>query len=136
MTWPSPTCSRMRRICSSATDAAFQAMSQPQMSSRKRVRICVPYGVCTTSGWNWMPYSCCSVSSNAATGDSDDDASAVMPGGASYTVSRWLIQHACSAGRPASRRPGSVTVSRERPNSPTSAPSTLPPRFSTMACMP
>ena len=30
-----------------------------------------------------MPYSWRSVSSNAATGDSDDDASAVMPGGAS-----------------------------------------------------
>ena len=42
MTWPSPTCSRMRRICSSATDAAFQSMSQPAMSSRKRVRIWVP----------------------------------------------------------------------------------------------
>ena len=42
ITLPSPTCSRMRRICSSATEAAFQPMSQPQMSSRKRVRICVP----------------------------------------------------------------------------------------------
>ena len=32
----------------------------------------------------------------------------MKPGGASYTVSRCDIQHACSAGVPASRRPGSA----------------------------
>ena len=54
-------------------------------------------------------------------------ASAVKPGGGSNTVSRCDIQHDCSAGVPASSRPGSATVSCERPNSPTSAPSTRPP---------
>ena len=43
----------------------------------------MPYGVCTTSGWNWMPYSPRSTSSSAATGDCVDDASAVKPGGGS-----------------------------------------------------
>ena len=75
-------------------------------------------------------------SSTAATGDSVEDASAVNPGGASKTVSRCDIQHDCSAGVPASSRPGSDTVRRERPNSPTSAPSTRPPAVSTSACMP
>ena len=74
--------------------------------------------------------------SSAATGDSVDEASAVNPSGASNTVSRWLIQQLCSAGRPSSRRPGSFTVRVERPNSPTSAPSTRPPRLSTIACIP
>ena len=58
------------------------------------------------------------------------------PGGAANTVSRCDIQHDCSAGVPASSRPGSDTVSRERPNSPTSAPSTRPPAVSTSACIP
>ena len=126
----------MRATCSSITDSALQAMSQPQMSRRKVSRICVPYGVCTTSGWNWIPYRPRSASSIAATGDSVDDASAVKPGGASKTVSRWLIQQDCSSGVPARSRPGSLTVRRERPNSPTSAPSTRPPSSSTIACMP
>jgi hypothetical protein len=111
-------------------------MSQPQMSSRKRRSTSVPYGVCTTSGWNWMPYSARSVSSNAATGDSDDDASATAPAGGSKTVSRWLIQQGCSEGSPASSRPCSLTVRVERPNSPTAAPSTRPPSSSAIACIP
>ena len=136
ITWPSPTWARIRSICSSAIEAADQSIERPQMSRRKVSRICVPYGVCTTSGWNWIPYRPLSRCSRAATGDSVDDASAVKPGGASKTVSRWLIQQDCSAGRPASRRPGSATFSCERPNSPTSAPSTRPPSSSTMACIP
>ena len=106
------------------------------MSSRKVVSTCWPYGVWTTSGWNWIPYRPRSTSSTAATGDSVELASGVKPGGASNTVSRCDIQHCCSAGVPASRRPGSETVSVERPNSPTSAPSTRPPSVSTSACMP
>ena len=59
------------------------------------------------------------------------------PAGASKTVSRWLIQHCCSAGSPASRRPPPlVRVSSVRPNSPASAPSTRPPSAWTIACIP
>jgi hypothetical protein len=36
-------------------EVALHVLSQPQMSVRKRSRIALPYGVCTTSGWNWMP---------------------------------------------------------------------------------
>ncbi len=64
------------------------------------------------------------------------DASAVKPGGGVKTVSRWLIQQACSAGSPASSRPGSVTVSVERPYSPVAALSTVAPWSSAMSCMP
>ena len=83
-----------------------------------------------------MPYRPRATSSTAATGDSVEDASAAKPAGASYTVSRCDIQHACVSGVPASSRPGFDTVSCERPNSPTSAPSTRPPSVRTSACMP
>ena len=125
MTWPSPTCSRMRSTCSSTIDAADHVRSAPQTSARKCLRTSWPYGVWTTSGWNWMPYICRSTDSNAATGDCVDDASAVKPGGGAKTVSRCDIQHVCSRGRPLNSRPGSRTVSSERPNSPTSAPCDL-----------
>jgi hypothetical protein len=55
ITRPSPTCARIAAICSSMIDAALHVRSQPQMSDRNVVRICCPYGVCTTSGWNWIP---------------------------------------------------------------------------------
>ena len=55
MTLPSPTCARMRAICSSTIDAADHVMSQPQTSRRKCVSTSWPYGVWTTSGWNWIP---------------------------------------------------------------------------------
>ena len=50
MTLPAPTCSRIRRIWSSTTEAADQVRSQPHTSVRNLVRISRPYGVCTTSG--------------------------------------------------------------------------------------
>ncbi len=75
-------------------------------------------------------------SSTAATGDALEDASAVKPGGASNTVSRWDIQQVCSRGIPASSTPGAETVRSERPNSPTSACSTRPPSSCTSSCIP
>ena len=77
-----------------------------------------------------------SVDSNAATGEAVEDASAANPGGGANTVSRWDIQQLCCAGVPASNRPGSATVSSERPNSPTSAPSTRPPSSRAISCIP
>ncbi len=68
--------------------------------------------------------------------DAVEDASGVNPGGASKTVSRCDIQHDWSAGSPSNSRPCSRTVSCDRPNSPTSAPSTLPPSLSASSCMP
>ena len=76
------------------------------------------------------------VDSNAATGDAVDEASAVNPGGGANTVSRWDIQQVCSSGVPASSLPVWLTVSWDRPNSPTSAPSIRPPRASASNCIP
>ena len=73
----------MRRTCSSTIPAGDQVSSQPHASVRKRVRISVPYGVWTTSGWNWIPKIDRSRSSIAATGEALEDASAVNPGGGS-----------------------------------------------------
>ncbi len=42
ITLPSPTCSRIRRTCSSTIEAADQVRSQPHTSVRKRVRISWP----------------------------------------------------------------------------------------------
>ena len=92
-------------------DDRRRASTAPR-SRRRRRGTCaapaLPCGVCTTSGWNWIPYRPRSTDSNAATGEAGEDASAVKPGGGSKTVSRWLIQQVCSAGRPASSRPGSL----------------------------
>ena len=44
------------------------------------------------------------VLSKAATGEPGLEASAVNPGGASKTESRWLIQHCCSVGQPGEQR--------------------------------
>ena len=44
MTFASPTCARMRAICSSTIDAADQVMSQPQTSPRKRLSTSWPVG--------------------------------------------------------------------------------------------
>ena len=52
---PSPTWARIASICSSITDLGLQVRSHPHTSSRKFVRTCWPYGVWTTSGWNWIP---------------------------------------------------------------------------------
>ena len=55
ITWPLPTCSRVVRIDSSTKLAAVQSPEQPATSKRKLRSSWLPCGVCTTSGWNWMP---------------------------------------------------------------------------------
>ena len=45
---------RARPARRSPTPATTRS-SQPATSRRKRSRISVPYGVWTTSGWNWIP---------------------------------------------------------------------------------
>jgi hypothetical protein len=51
----SPTWARIDSTCSAMTEAGDQRSRQPAISRRKRVRISLPYGVWTTSGWNWIP---------------------------------------------------------------------------------
>ena len=46
---------RMRRTCSSMIEAGVQVGRQPQPRNRKSRRTSMPFGVWTTSGWNWTP---------------------------------------------------------------------------------
>ena len=57
-------------------------------------RICWPWGVWTTSGWNWTAWMRRSIVSMAATGASGLEAVTVKPSGARVMESRWLI-HTC-----------------------------------------
>jgi hypothetical protein len=52
---PSPTWARMRATCSSMTDAIVHDGARPARSWRNRRSTPIPYGECTTSGWNCTP---------------------------------------------------------------------------------
>ena len=65
----------MRRIESAMKLPGVQSPRQPQMRRRKFSRSCFPCGVCTTSGWNWMPISPLSLAM-AANGEESECASA------------------------------------------------------------
>ena len=54
MARPPPTCSLIWSVCSSTMFSIVQVGRHPA-ASRKRRRICVPYSVCITSGWNCTP---------------------------------------------------------------------------------
>ncbi len=54
-TLPAPTRARMSLTAISMNDDGSQVPAQPQTSMRKLRRMSRPSGVCTTSGWNWMP---------------------------------------------------------------------------------
>ncbi len=54
-TLPLPTRLRMSLTAISMNDAGSHVPAQPQTSMRKLRRMSRPSGVCTTSGWNWMP---------------------------------------------------------------------------------
>ena len=64
------------------------------------MRISVPCSVCSTSGWNWMPYRPREGSSKPLIGVEGDSAVTRAPSGAAVTESRWLIHPTCSSGRP------------------------------------
>ena len=73
----------------------------------------MPYGVWTTSGWNWIPYRPRSGLSQAATGDPGLDASAAKPGrrlehGVAVTHPALLL-----VGKPGQEAPTAVSE-RER----------------------
>ena len=56
MTCPSgPTVSWIWATVSSMKWPGVQSPAQPQMPRTKFPRMRLPRGVCTTSGWNWMP---------------------------------------------------------------------------------
>ena len=126
---------RIRSTCSSITAAGVQVGGAPATSYRKFLRMSRPCGVCTTSGWNWTPYSRRRGSSNAAIGVEGEDAVTAAPLGAAVTESRWLIHTTCSAGR-SWKSSESNASSSALPNSDASVRSTAPPRSRAMSCIP
>ena len=130
MTLPSPTCSRMRAICSSTIEAADQVrlaaadLGRGSGSGSPGRRGCGrPRG---GTGCRRSPRS---RSSTAATGEAVEEASAVKPGRRARrrcrggTSSRSARAAARASSTPRLARP----CRSERPNSPTSACSTRPP---------
>ncbi len=137
ITLPSPTCSRIRATCSSITEAALQAMSQPADVAQEGLEDLRAVRGVHHLGVELDPV-------QAALGVLERRHRRLARGG-QRREARAAPRRRCRGGSssssarpavPASSRPGSCTVSCERPNSPTSAPSTRPPSSSTIACMP
>ena len=103
-----------------------QSPRAPAMRSAKLARISLPFGVCTTSGWNWSPISPWSLAM-AANGVDSLAASARNPGGGSRMESPWLIQTGAMAGSPASNGSSAAARMVAGPYSRRSAGATLPP---------
>ncbi len=55
MTRPPPTCARMASVASAMNEPGVHDGLQWQTPKRKLRSTWRPLGVCTTSGWNWMP---------------------------------------------------------------------------------
>ena len=128
-----------RATCSSMIDAALHVRSQPQMSLEERVEDLLAVGRVDDLGVELDPVDARARRTRAPRrATRSRTASAVKPGGAAKTVSRCDIQQRLLAPAvPASSRPGSCTVSCERPNSPDLG-ALAPGRRarSAMSCMP
>ena len=101
ITRPSPTCARMRLMLSAMKLPAVQSPRQPQTLKRKFSRICLPCGVCTTSGWNWMPMRPRVVRHRRDTASCRSGRATWKPGGSCVMRSPWDIQTGIDGGRPA-----------------------------------
>jgi hypothetical protein len=125
----------MLSVASAMNDPGVQDGWQWQTPKRKLRSTSRPLGVCTTSGWNWMPKMPLP-SVNAATGELPLLASIWKPGGISLTWSPWLIQTGSSPCRPPKSAFGSRTERSAGPYSRAWPGSTLPPRWWAMSCIP
>ena len=92
-------------------EPGVQSPRAPAMPRAKLARISFPFGVWTTSGWNWRPIRPWSLA-RAAYGVDSLEAMVRNPGGGSRIESPWLIQTGAAAGRPASS--GSSQAARMR----------------------
>ena len=136
ITRPPPTCRSMVLTDSSMNDAAVQSPEQRATSNRKLCRSWPPCGVCTTSGWNWMPR-CPASSAIAATGESSEWATARKPGGISTMRSECDIHTGMLAGRSCrSGLLGSESVITAWPYSRLDAGATRPPSACASNCIP
>lgn len=62
----SPTCLRIASMASFTKEPISQSLFAWQMPHTKFFSRMRPWGVCVTSGWNWMPYITCSREAMAA----------------------------------------------------------------------
>ena len=114
----------------------FQLFFAPQTLNTKLDSICVPYCVCTTSGWNWSAYILLSLLNIAANGQVADTAPLSKSAGIASTLSPWLIHTVIVLGISLnSGLPGMTSIvifpySRSIPGT------TLPPSFWLMSCIP
>ena len=80
--------------------AGVQLGAIPAMPVTKLRRTSRPRGVCTTSGWNWMPYRFRAGAARPAYGVESVCAVAWKPSGSRVIESPWLIQTGCSRSMP------------------------------------
>ena len=125
--WAS-TRSRMPATVVSMKLAAVHDGSTPAMPVTKLRRTSRPRGVCTTSGWNWMPYRLRSGACSPANGVLSVWAVERKPSGSRVIESPWLIHTGWSRSRPPnSVASWSVMVTLAGPYSRLAAGSTSPP---------
>ena len=108
---------------------------KPQMRYRKFSSTCVPYTVCSTSGWNCTPYSFFSAFSTAAKPQPSVVAMTRKPGAMRSTSTPWLIQHTDVSGT-FSNRGEAMWVSSILPYSRVSALRHWPPSRCIISCCP
>ena len=126
----------MSATASAMNEAMVQAPEQPQTPRQKLRRIAAPCSVCTTSGWNWMPWNPRAGMAIAACSVLSVSATRTAPGGSSATLSPWLIQTLSGDFTSAKSGFSATTRSSARPYSRALPRTTLPPSACTAICMP
>ena len=136
MTCPSPTRSRISATLLSMKFGGVQVWRAPAISTTKLRSTSRPIGVCTTSGWNWMPYRLRDGSARPAYGVESVWAVARKPSGGRRIESPWLIQTGCSRSMPANNPVASVRLTVAGPYSRLADGTTSPPSSWAMSWSP
>ena len=111
----------------------------PAMLWTKLASSLAPSGVCTTSGWNMMPYILRAGSPKIAKGAPSERPKTSKPSGNEITRSPWLIQTWWRwpvAHRPSNSGHSFSISTKARPNSRWSEPSASPPSWTHMVICP
>ena len=109
---------------------------KPHTRYRKFSSTCVPYTVCSTSGWNCTPYSFFSAFSTAAKPQPSVVAMTRKPGAMRSTSTPWLIQYTAVSGTLANSGEPPLWVSSTLPYSRVSALRHSPPSRCIISCSP
>mmetsp|Transcript_21878 Transcript_21878/g.41792 ORF Transcript_21878/g.41792 Transcript_21878/m.41792 type:complete len:224 (+) Transcript_21878:674-1345(+) len=123
--------------CSSSTSAMDHVGLRAHTSIRKCCSVSKPRSECVTSGWYCRPYIFFSLFSIATMASCSLLATTLNPSGSTLASSPWLIHTdwGLCAAAPYMVDPGVMRMGM-RPYSRLSAGSTLPPKISTINCMP